>query len=370
MEYIDSRGRCLPASPFKYPIYPHSLFLITNKQLKSVSHYISSPNTARINMFFNMIPFWSLTILACGSLIHTVSGPGYDSPYGGPPAEYFASSKSSLVSSLKHAFSKVSEVPSLATYPVNREENNSDNSTIYSDWASFDEGSALVWIADMDVDCDGINSECKGSTASQTQTNWGALSAYEVPYIVIPDRFLSANKEMLPGKNVAAVICNGKMLYGILGDTNGHDPQITGEASWLMARTCFANDDLSGAKGHTTVDVIYILFTGEHAVLPDSAMNEHYITDFSTLRRIGDNLVDALISNFAPSTGSTTTLTSAATPTWTWGTTPTRTKPPTQTMGPTSFATGLCVDYARSILRMRMYLAAYFSFTCAGRYLF
>lgn len=46
------------------------------------------------------------------------------------------------------------------------------------------------------------------------------------------------------------------MFYGILGDSNGHDPQITGEASWLMARTCFPNDDLSGTKGHTDLDVI------------------------------------------------------------------------------------------------------------------
>ncbi|GES60629.1 chitosanase-domain-containing protein [Aspergillus terreus] len=321
-------------------------------------------------MIFNTLSLWSLIVSGCSSLAHTVSGPEYDSPYGGPPAEYFASSKSSLVSALKHAISKVSQVPDLATYPVNREDNDPDESTIYSDWASFDEGSAFVWIADMDVDCDGINSDCKGSTTSQTQTNWGALSAYEVPYIVTPDRFLSANSEILPGNNVAAVICDGKMFYGILGDSNGHDPQITGEASWLMARTCFPNDDLSGTKGHTDLDVIYILFTGEHAVLPDSAVNEHYITDFGTLRHMGDNLVDALMSNLAPSTGSTTTLTSAATSTRTWGTAPTRTKPPTQTTGPTSFATGLWVDYASSILRMRMYLAAYFAYTFASCYFF
>ena len=48
---------------------------------------------------------------------------------------------------------------------------------------------------------------------------------------------------------------NGKMYYGILGDANGDSPQVTGEASWLMARTCFPNDDLNGNKGHTAADV-------------------------------------------------------------------------------------------------------------------
>ena len=105
-------------------------------------------------------------------------------------------------------------------------------------------------------------------------------------------------------------------------------------------------------------------------MLPDSAVNEHYITDFGTLRHMGDNLVDALMSNLTPSTGSTTTLTSAATPNWTWGTAPTRTKPPTQTTGPTSFATGLWVDYASSVLQMHMCLAAYFAYTFASCYLF
>lgn len=45
------------------------------------------------------------------------------------------------------------------------------------------------------------------------------------------------------------------MFYGILGDSNGNDPQVTGEASWLMARTCFPDDNLAGDKGHGESDV-------------------------------------------------------------------------------------------------------------------
>lgn len=45
------------------------------------------------------------------------------------------------------------------------------------------------------------------------------------------------------------------MFYGIYGDSDGDDPQVIGEASWLMARTCFPNDNLSGNSGHGSVDV-------------------------------------------------------------------------------------------------------------------
>lgn len=45
------------------------------------------------------------------------------------------------------------------------------------------------------------------------------------------------------------------MFYGIYGDSDGDDPEVIGEASWLMARTCFPNDDLNGNAGHGSVDV-------------------------------------------------------------------------------------------------------------------
>ncbi|GMF91582.1 unnamed protein product [Aspergillus oryzae] len=88
-----------------------------------------------------------------------------------------------------------------------------------------------------------------------------------------------------------------EMFYGIFGDSNGDSPQVTGEASWLMARTCFPEEDLNGNKGHTAADVTYIVFTGDKAVLPSSALNKNYITNFDTLRSMGDSLVGALAKN-------------------------------------------------------------------------
>lgn len=106
------------------------------------------------------------------------------------------------------------------------------------------------------------------------------------------------------------------MFYGIYGDTDGDTPQVIGEASWLMARTCFPNDDLNGNSGHGAVDVTCefyntllfsihvlpltqtdILFTGSDAVLPSSALNKNYVTNFSTLRAMGDKLITALAKN-------------------------------------------------------------------------
>ncbi|KAF7136954.1 hypothetical protein CNMCM5793_006658 [Aspergillus hiratsukae] len=170
------------------------------------------------------------------------------------------------VAALQAAAAKASQVPGLATYPVSQDPG-AAKSTIHTDWASFSEGAAISWVADMDVDCDGLDSGCQGNPDGQPQTNWGALAAYEVPFIVIPDKYL-----------------NGKMFYGILGDSNGDSPQVTGEASWLMARTCFPNEGLNGNNGHTSVDVTYIVFTGKDAVLPGSALTKNYITNFTTLR--------------------------------------------------------------------------------------
>lgn len=130
------------------------------------------------------------------------------------------------------------------------------------------------------------------------------------------------------------------MFYGIYGDSDGDDPEVIGEASWLMARTCFPNDDLNGNAGHGAVDVTCklgtkqfmcafanwkdILFTGNDAVLPSSALSNNYITNFSTLRSMGDNLMAALAKNLKLSGGSGSPTTTLITKTTT-GSSPTTT---------------------------------------------
>ncbi|KAL2827947.1 Chitosanase-domain-containing protein [Aspergillus cavernicola] len=242
---------------------------------------------------------YQLCVLApCTSaLSEVIDGSHYNKANGGPPASYFTATATIPIAALQSAAAHLSEVPDHATYPI--AQGASKESTIYSDWASFSkgQGAAIVWTADMDVNCDGIDYKCDGNSDGLHETNWGALAAYAVPFIVIPDKYLSANEHTIPGNNVAAVICDGHMFYGILGDSNGDSPQVTGEASWLMARTCFPEEDLRGDIGHSDADVTYILFLGNDAVLPNSATGQNYISDFGTLKSMGDRLVNALISN-------------------------------------------------------------------------
>ncbi|KAE8356744.1 fungal chitosanase of glycosyl hydrolase group 75-domain-containing protein [Aspergillus coremiiformis] len=243
----------------------------------------------------------ALSFALCGTAIgQKIQGSDFAKPQGGPPASYFAASGSIPVASIQEAAAKAATVPDHATYAISH--GSSVMSTIHSDWTNFSEGAAFSWIADMDVDCDGLDHNCEGNPDGQDKTNWGALSAYEVPYVVIPEEFLQANPSIKPNA-LTAVICNGKMYYGILGDANGNSPQVTGEASWLMARTCFPDEGLSGGKGHNAADVTYIVFTGDSAVLPGSALDSNYVTDFDALRSMGDKLVGALVSNLRLSGG-------------------------------------------------------------------
>ncbi|CAP80409.1 hypothetical protein E8E15_009838 [Penicillium rubens] len=245
--------------------------------------------------YSRLIPSALFALFGTG-LAQTVDGSKFNKPDGGPPGSYFAAGSSIPVAALQSAAAKARTPVPDATYPINGD-NGAKKVTIHSDWAKFDKGAAYVWIADMDVDCDGIDYKCKGNPDGQHQTNFGALAAYEVPFFVIPDRFGTKYAKQLPGNNVGAVICNGKMFYGIYGDSDGDTPQVIGEASWLMARTCFPNDDLNGNSGHGDVDVTYILFTGDDSVLPNSALNKNYVTNFTTLRSMGDKLMTALAKN-------------------------------------------------------------------------
>ncbi|CBF73882.1 uncharacterized protein ANIA_11051 [Aspergillus nidulans FGSC A4] len=288
---------------------PESPSLFTTSQFEEIIYYMSS------NRYLHLI---TVLFLFASVLCQDIDGSDDDFPNGGPPASYFRAAPTMPVAALQSAASRLGRTSHGGSFRVSSD--SGERSSIYSDWALFNEGAAVVWTADMDVDCDGIDYGCKGNADGRPETSWGALSAYEVPFIVIPEEYLDKHEAGLPGNNIAAVICNGNMFYGILGDTNGDSPEVTGEASWLMARTCFPTEGLNGARGHNDPDVtcifllqspealaltakLDIVFLGEDAVLPASAMNDKYITDFDTLRAMGDELVNALVSNIGLGSG-------------------------------------------------------------------
>jgi len=155
---------------------------------------------------------------------------------------------------------------------------------VFGDWLGLIGGMPLIrFMADMDVDCDGVGFRCQGNHDGQPQTSFGRLDANKVPFFVIPQSLFSKHRSQIKPNSLGAIICNGKMFYGIFGDTNGASPEVIGEASILMARSCFPNDGLSGNRGHTKKDVLYVLFGNQvPAGVKDMTI------DIGALKRLGD----------------------------------------------------------------------------------
>jgi hypothetical protein len=152
---------------------------------------------------------------------------------------------------------------------------------------------AIFWRADMDIDCDGqVTNVCNSSTDSLFQPDTAAhtaagqpLDASMVRYVVIPGesstfRYSHANIQL---GAVVAVIYNGRVQYGVVGDTGPED--IIGEASYAMAQSL--GIDPNPAAGGVDGDVWYIVFQGS-TVLP--------IDDQNQAVRVGEQLAAQLIS--------------------------------------------------------------------------
>ncbi|KAH7062263.1 putative fungal chitosanase [Macrophomina phaseolina] len=159
----------------------------------------------------------------------------------------------------------------------------------------------------MDVDCDGANlgaGDCANDPTGQSQTAFqdqvrargiADLDANVHPYVVFGNdspRFDPQEYGMRP-LSVVAVVCGGKLHYGIWGDTNGAD--TVGEASIALAKLCFPNDGITGDNGHDQKDVLYIGFTGSGAVPRNANWKAGSARDFETsIRALGDKLVAGL----------------------------------------------------------------------------
>jgi chitosanase len=147
----------------------------------------------------------------------------------------------------------------------------------------------------------------RGNTDGQNETTWGALSAYNVPYIVVPNSFVESRK--IPENALSVVICDGQMFYAILGDTNGDTPQVIGEASILMGETCFPSANVSGAVGHSSVDVLctspttILLITDIVFNIEFTGVNSTYITDFNGLKQLGDQKMAELVTSLSSGSG-------------------------------------------------------------------
>lgn len=127
---------------------------------------------------------------------------------------------------------------------------------------------AIFWTADMDIDCDGKSSAvCNKSTdpsyqaqTATTDSKGEYLDAATLPYVVVPgvsSRWDYKTSGVAMG-SVVAVVYNGKVEYGIMGDIG--PTSIIGEASYAMAQKLGINPN--PASGGVSSGVTYIVFTG------------------------------------------------------------------------------------------------------------
>jgi hypothetical protein len=156
---------------------------------------------------------------------------------------------------------------------------------------------AIFWQADMDVDCDGKQSAaCNLNTdpdfqdqTAVTDSHGDPLDAASLPYVVVPSPSMSRfdyHTVGLHGGAVIAVIYQGKVEYGVFGDTG--PTNIIGEASYAMAASLGIDPDPS--TGGTDSGVSYIAFTGTGAVAAP-------VEDHAAAVTLGEQLAEALLAN-------------------------------------------------------------------------
>jgi hypothetical protein len=130
-------------------------------------------------------------------------------------------------------------------------------------------GSAFVWKADLDVDCDGIttshcnkNTDCCYQNQTSFETSKGkSFQADLTHYFVIPlpsSRFSYSKSGIKPG-SVAAIIYQNKIVYAVFADEGPNN--IIGEASYATARDLGINPDPK--NGGVDSGVTYIVFPGQ-----------------------------------------------------------------------------------------------------------
>ncbi|MBL8622816.1 MAG: glycoside hydrolase family 75 protein [Myxococcales bacterium] len=137
-------------------------------------------------------------------------------------------------------------------------------------------GSAVYWRADLDVDCDGVQTPpCDTDPTGQPQTSIvdlapaGDVDPTTLPYFVIPLGLPETAWYQSHGialGQVGAVIYGGRVEYGIFADEAGG--WFIGEASYAMCQR-FLGAPSGGADPCSPIDggidpaeVTYVTFTG------------------------------------------------------------------------------------------------------------
>ncbi|MEZ4366039.1 MAG: glycoside hydrolase family 75 protein [Kofleriaceae bacterium] len=152
---------------------------------------------------------------------------------------------------------------------------------------------AVAWVADLDIDCDGQPSAaCNATTdpsylpeTAATDSHGDPLDAAALPYVVLPApsaRF-DYRDHGLGMRSVVAVVYADRVEYGVAGDVG--PAAIIGEASYALAANLGVDPD--PATGGTDGPVGYVAFTGAAAKVTT-------IEDHAEAVALGQALVDDL----------------------------------------------------------------------------
>jgi len=71
--------------------------------------------------------------------------------------------------------------------------------------------------------------------------------------VVIPQDFFTAHP--VPPNSISAVVCDGTVFYGIMGDMDADNPEVIGEVSLILGQACFPGENLNGGSGHDQANV-------------------------------------------------------------------------------------------------------------------
>ncbi|MEW2251050.1 glycoside hydrolase family 75 protein [Streptomyces sp. NPDC006975] len=156
---------------------------------------------------------------------------------------------------------------------------------------------AVLWTADLDVDCDGRpTARCNDATdplftetTAFTEADGRSPSAEDLPYIVVPapsDRW-DHRTAGVRGGSVAAVVHADRVRYAVVGDIGPSD--LIGEASYATARALGIEADPHG--GGTPSGVTYIVFR-------DSEVKP--LADRAAVEAVGERLARQFVRDGRP----------------------------------------------------------------------
>jgi hypothetical protein len=171
-------------------------------------------------------------------------------------------------------------------------------------------GGAVFFSADMDIDCDGIQTAHCPGTGANKDPSWDnatsfagphsaknaagqpALASENTPYVVIPEEVVYPGLDQSSGGNIVAVIYKDQLEFAVFGDQIAAQPgqsgEPIGEASVRTANGLGIPS--SPATGGVGGGVTYIVFVGTGSQPAD-------MENIAEIQTLGAKLTESLLAN-------------------------------------------------------------------------